>query len=144
MTNITYKTITERCARAALDHLPAMPKSNFLDWWQAYESELEDFDAYDAAHEELDSWDWTIYTHYGVTILETLPSDIVNQAESEFFELWGSEPIDTLQSHYDMASRIAYCALKIVLCDEMENLRNQLNEVCQAQLENLYATESDA
>jgi hypothetical protein len=137
MSDVTYTEIKDRCKLAALEYLPAMPKANFLDWWEAYEAELEDFDIYEAATEEVDSWEWTIYTHYGVKILDLLPSHVTNQAESEFFDCMGDEPISTLNDHYDLASRIAYFALLIMMQNALEELRQELIELTQAQLENM-------
>jgi hypothetical protein len=137
MTEVTYSEIKARCKRAALEYLPAMPKANFLEWWQAYETELEEFDIYQAAIEEVDHWDWTIYTHYGVKILDLLPSYVTNEAESQFFDCFGSEPISTLNDHYDLASRIAYFALLIMMQEALEELRQELTELTQAQIENM-------
>lgn len=134
-----YQDIIKRCKDSVVEYVPDMPKTNTLEAWENYISELESLgdEIYDHAHRDVESWDWTIYTHYGFKILDALPLEVNQQAESDFFELWGSEPIDTLNDPWDMASRIAYFALLYLWQDEAQEIVSELKELAENQIENL-------
>ena len=134
-----YSDITERCKSSALELLPDMPAKNDLDSWEVYADRLDRLrdETYDVVHEEIQHWDWTIYTHYGIKILDCLPLHECQQAESDFMEVWGSEPIETLNDPWDMASRIAYFALCNMLRETLESSIDECLELAETQLENM-------
>lgn len=137
--NITYKTILNRCKSDVLEYIPDMPTDGSLNSWESYLDELEawrDDSLYENASESVDSWDWSIYTHFGFTILQTLPSDVERDAEQSFMDVWGSEPIDTLNDPYDMASRIAYFALVNIWQEVAQEYVEELIELASNQIEN--------
>lgn len=137
---ITYSDILDRCKRDVMDYLPDLPKENTLEAWESFREEIEawrDDSLYDDASESVESWDWAIYTHWGIKILDTLPSDEMQQAESSFFEVWGSMPIGSLSDPWDMASRISHFALLNIWQDVAQECVNELLELAETQLENL-------
>jgi len=138
--NLTYKTILDRCKSDVLEYIPALPMDGSLNSWETYLDQLEswrDDSLYEHASESVESWDWSIYTHYGFEILDALPSDEMRQAESSFFEVWGHEPIETLNDPYDMASRIAYFALLNIWQEVAQECVEELIELAQNQIENM-------
>ena len=136
--NLTYKTILGRCRDDVLEHLPDLPKENTLQAWSLFLVDLwREEDLHEKAIESVDSWDWTIYTHYGFKILETLPLHDCQQAESDFMYVWGSETIDTLNDPWDMASRIAYFALLNIWQEVAQECVEELIELAQNQIENM-------
>lgn len=135
---ITYKAILDRCKADVMEYLPDLPKENTNESWSLFLVDLwREDEIYDKASESVESWDWTIYTHYGFKILDTLPFDEMRQAESSFFDCCGSEPIDTLNDPYDMASRIAYFALLNIWQEVAQECVEELQELAQTQIENL-------
>lgn len=134
-----YNDITTRAKQSALDILPDLPKENTLESWESFQDALESMrdDSHDLAWQEVDSWDWSIYTHYGIKVLDCLPLEELNQAESEFFDLWGGESIDTLTSVWDMASRVAFLALVNAMCEALETAIDELSDLAETQIENL-------
>ena len=137
--NLTYKTILNRCKNDALEYVPDLPKENTIYAWESYVDSLESFrdEIYEHASQSVESWDWSIYTHYGFKILDTLPLDVCQQAESSFFDVWGSEPIDTLNDPWDMASHIAYFALVNTWQECAQECVEELLELANNQLENI-------
>ena len=136
---ITYSEIVERCKFDAKEILPDLPKQNTPEAWESFRDGLETIreDSYCHAADVVQHWDWAIYTHYGIKILYGLPFDIERQAEQEFFDLWGSETIDSLNDVWDMASRIAMVALEIIFRETLEEMAQELIELAETQLENL-------
>lgn len=136
---MNYSDILTRCKTDVLEYIPAMPKENTLEAWESYIDTLESFrdEIYEHASQSVESWDWAIYTHYGLKILDALPLEVCQQAESDFFDLWGSEPIDTLNDPWNMASRIAYFALLNTWQECAEECVEELLELANNQLENM-------
>ena len=136
---VKYFEIVERCKSDIAEILPAMPKENTYEAWERFRDELENIrdEAYVHASDIVQHWDWAIYTHYGIKILYGLPLEIERQAEQEFFDAWGSEPISTLNDAFDMASRIASFALEIIFRETLEEVVSELVELAETQLENM-------
>ena len=138
--NLTYKTILDRCKSDVLEYTPGLPTTNNLESWQDYIDTLEawrDDSLYEHATQSVESWDWSIYTHFGFKILETLPLEVERDAEQSFMDIWGSETIDTLNDPYDMASRIAYFALVNIWQEVAQECVEELIELAQNQIENM-------
>ena len=136
---ITYSEIVERCKGDIREILPDLPKEDTREAWESFRDDLETIrdDSYCHASDGVQHWDWAIYPHYGIKILYGLPFDIERQAEQEFFDLWGSESISTLNDAFDMASRIAMVALEITFRETLEEMAQELIEMAETQLENL-------
>ena len=135
---VKYRDIVERCKGDIAEILPAMPKENTCEAWESFRDELEAIreDSHCYAG-DVEHWDWAIYTHYGIKILYGLPMEIERQAESDFFDCMGSEPINSLNDAFDMASRIAYHALWIIFHETLEEMAQELIELAETQLENM-------
>lgn len=136
---VKYRDIVARCKSDISEIMPALPKTNTVDAWQEFIEEVESLqeDSYQHASESVQHWDWAIYTHYGIKILYGLPLEIERQAESEFFDCMGSEPIDSLNDAFDMASRIADFALEIIFRETLEEVAQELKEIAENQIDNL-------
>ena len=135
---VKYCDIVERCKSDISEILPAMPKENTYDAWERFRDDLETIRDESCEHaSEVQHWDWAIYTHYGIKILYGLTLDIERQAEQEFFDCMGGEPIDSLQDAFDMASRIAGFALEIIFRETLEEVVQELIELAESQLENM-------
>ena len=135
---VKYFEIVERCKGDIKEILPELPKQNTCEAWESFLDELETMRDNSPEHaSEVQNWDWSIYTHYGIKILYGLPLEIERQAEQEFFDVWGSEPISTLNDAFDMASRIAGFALEIIFRETLEEMAQELIEMAETQLENM-------
>lgn len=136
---VKYYEIVERCKGDCLELLPDLPKENTLEAWESFLDavELVREDLHCHASEIAQNWDWSIYTHFGVKILYGLPMEIERQAEEEFFECWGHEPINSLIDSFDMASRIAGFALEITFREVFEGMAQDLEELATNQIENM-------
>ena len=136
---IKYCEIVERCKDDIKEILPAMPKENTYEAWERFRDDLETIqeESYAHASESVQHWDWAIYTHYGIKILYGLPLEIERQAEQEFFDCMGSEPISALNDAFDMASRIAGFALEIIFRETLEEMVQELIDLAETQLENM-------
>ena len=136
---VKYRDIVERCKGDIAEILPAMPKENTYEAWERFRDDLETMrdDSHCHASECVQHWEWAIYTHYGIKILYGLPMEIERQAEQEFFDCMGSEPIDSLLDAFDMASRIAGFALEIIFRETLGEVVQELIELAETQLENM-------
>lgn len=136
---VKYMDIVTRCKSGISEIMPSLPKTNTADAWQEFIDEVESIEgeSYQHASESVQHWEWSIYTHYGIKILYSLPLEIERQAESEFFDCWGSEPIDSLSDAFDMASRIALFALEIIYRETLDEVVQELKELAENQIENL-------
>ena len=136
---VKYCEIVGRCKDDIKEMLPDLPKENTCEAWESFRDDLETIrdDSYCHAGEAVQHWDWSIYTHYGIKILYGLPLEIERQAEQEFFDAWGCEPISTLNDADDMASRIAVFALEIIFRETLEEMAQELIDLAETQLENM-------
>jgi hypothetical protein len=98
---LTWKQIDDRCEQAAKDIVESC--------------ECED-DIYDAVWQEIDSWDWIIYTRYGMDIVQQMSSDELSQSEDQWHELSGET--DESFGIYEFASQLAFFFLldKVLPC----------------------------
>ena len=136
---ITYKAIIDRCKGESIEGLPNLPKKGDVDSWEDYLSELDDFDVYQFANETVESWDWTIYTHYGWKILHAIPQSYIDNAESQFLEFNGGMSIeDTCGGTFDiwsLQSQIAYHACVALLSEQVETTIEELRELAQSSID---------
>lgn len=141
---LTYKEIIDRCKQAALEIVPSIPKvktgEDPCDVLQDYIDELESFDSCEAISEEVDSWDWTIYTHYGWKILHAINQSDIDQAESEFLEFnSGIEVQDLCGGTFDiwsLQSSIAYHYLVAQVREQVESVVEDMIDLAQTTLDN--------
>ena len=132
---ISWKAIDERCKRAALEMLPDLPTANTLEAWQDFESALESAvdDARDSAWQEVESWDWAIYTWCGMEIIRTLDSSELSDAEQEWADCNSGAP----DGVYEYASQVAFFALVRKLQEAVESAADDLRELAANQVGNL-------
>jgi hypothetical protein len=88
---LTWKQIDERCEQSAKEIVE--------------DCECED-DIYDAVWQEIDSWDWIIYTRYGMEIVQLMSNSELSEAEEQWHELRGE--IDESFGIYEFASQLAF------------------------------------
>jgi hypothetical protein len=140
---MTYMAIVERCKTSANEMLPDLPTKNTLEAWESYRDELESLrdEFSDVVWQEVDSWDWSIYTHYGLKILEALPYSDVCDAESLFFDTCSDLDSETLGGVYEFASKVAYFALCNMLQEYLETAIDECTELAESHIENLEGIE---
>lgn len=136
---VKYMDIVARCKSDIAEILPDLPKENTCEAWESFKNVLEEIhmDSHCHASDSVQHWDWAIYTHYGIKILYGLPMETERQAEQEFFDCMGSEPIDSLNNVFDMALRIAGFALEIIFRETLEEMAQELIDLAETQLENM-------
>lgn len=134
-----YTDIVERCKTSAIEILPDMPKESTLEAWESYRDALEALrdESFDIVYQEVDSWDWTIYTHYGIKILEALPYEDVCTAEESFFDCHYDLDSETLGGVYEFASKVACFALCNMLTETLESSIHSSIELAESQIENM-------
>lgn len=133
---LTYKDISDRCNAAARELTPDMPSANTLEAWEAFSDALEDLDVSDAVWQEVDGWDWSIYTHYGMKIVNVISSDELSAAEAQWHELDGPNVIDESFGVYEFAAKVAYFFLTAKLTETVQELVDELQELAQNEMEN--------
>lgn len=137
---ITYKDIEDRCKNAAKEFLPDFPKEGTLENWESFLEEVETLqeEAYEKASEEVDSWDWCIYTYQGFKVFDALDSSEQNNAEQEWADCGGYEAArDGCQGPYEIACAIAYFALARMLAEEIEAACEDFIELANNKIDNL-------
>lgn len=135
MTDNMYTQIQNRCDNAARELTPDFPTKSTPETWQEFLDELEDLDANELVYEEIDSWDWTVYTHYGMKIVDSMSSDELNDAESEWLDIYGAISIDSSFGIYEFASQLAGIHLKTVLTEKLDSLIEELKELANDELD---------
>ena len=136
---LTYTMITERAKEAAQELTPDLPTTNTLDAWEEFISELEDFDQ-SLVHEEVENWDWSIYTHYGWKILQLMTPTQVNEAEEQFLEYNHGVEAQDLCGGFDIwtiQSMIAYHLLVNLVTEEVNDLITELTDLAETTISNL-------
>jgi hypoxanthine phosphoribosyltransferase len=88
---LTWKQIDDRCEQAAKEIVE--------------DCECED-DIYDEAWQEVDSWDWIIYNHYGMEIVQQMGGYELSWAEEQWHDMRGE--IDESFGIYELASQLAF------------------------------------
>lgn len=137
---LTYKTIIDRCNAAALEHIPSLPTENNLGIWEAFYDDLEALrdDVSEIAWQEVDSWDWSIYTHYGLKIVGALNSQELTEAEESFLDCGGLENLDSSTfGVYEIAHKVAFHALIAFMTEALESAIDELQELASDKIDQL-------
>lgn len=136
---LTYKEITDRVKSTARELTPALPEKGDLESWESFRDDCETArdNSSDLAHGEVDSWDWCIYTHHGVDILNALPSYVESDAEDSYMECNGDMTASDIGGWREMASGVAYWALVNLLREAIDSTCEELIELAETQIENL-------
>jgi hypothetical protein len=137
---LTYRAITDRCEQTAKEIVSEIAcfetarEANTFDGWQEYLDALESVEdeANDHAHKSVDSWDWCIYTYYGMGICQTVDISELWDAESEYADIWNEAP-DGL---HEYASRLAYLILHRKLTEAITEEVETCRELAEALQEN--------
>lgn len=133
---LTYREISQRCEATARELTPALPETGTLEAWEEFLGELEDFDLFGGVVEEVESWDWAIYTHYGFKVLEAIDNDTMLEAESRWHELGGLESQDDSFGPYEFAAQVAFWALVLMVEEALGDLLEELKELAENEIEN--------
>jgi hypothetical protein len=153
MSEITWKSVTERAASDALEWLDEnypMPSINLsevsevadlFDYLAEYRAELEslaseietardDSEWLDYAHERADSWDWVIYHYKARIMVEAAPSDSLSQAEEQVAE--SADIAETFRANglYGLCGLVAYWLA-------YEAISDACRDACEERLETL-------
>ena len=141
---LTYKDIRDRCQSIAMELTPDLPTTNSVDAWESFIKQLDDLrdDSYSQVLESVESTDWAIYTHYGWKILHAVPQDVINEAETQYLDYNSGLAIeDTCGGCFDiwsLQSAIAFHALVAMVQEALESTIEELQDLAQTQLYNLY------
>jgi len=130
---IHFRNVDQRCKEAARDLAPSLPTSGTFKAWEAFLNVCENWDV--LAHEEVEHWDWSIYTHYGFKILEVMPQDEINEAESRWRE-WSGGELNESDGPYELASAVAYFLLVARVESELHALLAEMKELAEQEIEN--------
>ena len=130
---ITYATVIKRIESSAKEIIEAQapfPKESSLEVWQEYSDNLESCleEARDHAWEEVENWDWMIYTYQGFQVYDCLWGEDQAQAEQEFWEC--NEGIKDVSPYY-LGAGIAFFALVSMLSQEIERQCEEMQELAQ-------------
>lgn len=136
---ITYAAIIKRIESSAKEIIEAQApflKEDTIESWEASLKALEAcFDnSRDMAWEEIDSWDWVIYTYQGFLVYDCLPDDLQTQCEEEY---WERNDFVKGESPYDIGAEMAFFALVSLLTQEIERQCEDILELAQNKMENL-------
>ncbi len=134
MTKLTYREIDARCKAAAQELCPELPETGTLEAWESFYDDLDALDV--SAFEEVDGWDWAIYTHYGFAILEAMDSPSIHDAEARWHEFGGLESQDDSFGPYEFAAQVAYHLLVMRVEEELYALAEELKELAQNEIDN--------
>ena len=139
--NLTYREIETRCKDATKELAPDMPTKNTLEAWESFLDELESFDVHEGVNEYVESWDWSIYTHFGWKILHCAPQSMIDDAESAYLELNHGIEVQELEGGtfdiWSLQSSIAYFVLVNMVQDELNGLIQELIELAETQIDNM-------
>lgn len=138
MSEITYKAIRDRITSEAKEIIGEIefPKESTQENWEEYQSELEylkDSEAYEKAHESVDSWDWSIYTYKCFQVFDCLSSSEQCDAEQAFDDAGGYEEFK--DGPYELGCAMAYHWLCNELTREIEYQCDELLEMVETKLE---------
>jgi len=140
---LTYKEVRDRCQSIAMDMTPDMPKTNSVDAWESFNTQLEHLrdDSFSLVLEAVESTDWAIYTHYGWKILHAVPQDLINDAESQYLDYNAGLAIEeTCGGCFDiwsLQSAIAFHVLVAMVEDSLSTILDELQDMAQTQLDNM-------
>lgn len=137
MTDNMYTQIQKRTDNAACELTPNLPTENTVEAWESFLEELEGLDITELVWEEIDHWDWTIYTHYGMKIVDSMCGSELHDAESRWHDLDGPSTIDDSFGVYEFASKVAYYHLETVLTEKLDALIEELKELAEDTLDQL-------
>ena len=138
---ITYKEIRDRIESTAKEIIAeetTFPKESSYEAWESYQQDLEALqsEAHDKAHESVDSWDWTIYTHMGFQVYDALMSVEQCEAEQAFEDCGGYEQAaDQRMGPYEMGCAMAYHWLVQELANEVMGQCEELVELAQGEMD---------
>jgi hypothetical protein len=135
--DINYRNLEARAKDAALEYMPAMPKQNTLEAWEAYVNELEAIEPSECAHESADSWDWVIYNGQALQLCSVLPSSLIGQAEAMAQDCGGIEQAFEQGGLGGVACLVAYWIVYDAISAATDNAREELLELANCQIENL-------
>jgi hypothetical protein len=135
--DINYRNLEARAKDAALEYMPAMPKQNTLEAWEAYVNELEAIEPSECAHLGADSWDWVIYNGQALQLCSVLPSSLIGQAEAMAQDCGGIEEAFEQGGLGGVACLVAYWVCYEAVQCAIETAREELIELANGQIENL-------
>lgn len=133
----TWQNLKKRAAEAAQDAMPSLPKLNTQEAWEAFAEELEQVDTSDLAHLEADSWDWVIYYGQAMELCTQVPSSVLEEAEAMVQDAGGVQEVFVGAGLYGVACQCAYWIVFEQVFAAMEELRTDLLELAQNQVDNL-------
>jgi len=104
-----------------------------IDAWESFQRDVEDIDAYEIAHES-GEWDWVIYYHRAMELCQAVPSAVLHEAESEWYDLCGPDRIKDSFGLYEMAVQLAAIIVTREIADAVEQAKGELIDLAETQM----------
>jgi hypothetical protein len=143
MSDFTYTALIERCKSSAIDLTPELPKAplgatneDVIDLWEAFISDLEGLDVHHLASEDVDGWDWTIYTHYGAKIVGVTPIHELHEAEGQWLERQAGSELDENFGFYEYGSFLGAIICENMVVEAINTLIEELIDLAQTVIDN--------
>jgi len=130
---ITWGAILERATFVAREYMPDMPKQNTFDAWESFQSEVENLDPHEIAHESCE-WNWVIYYARAMELCQAVPPWVLDNAESEFEDMSGFENMET-PGLYELAVQLAAIIVTREIAEAVETVKDELIELAETQME---------
>ena len=131
---ITYKAIQDRAKDVAKECAPDFPVAGTVDAWESFQRDVEDMDSIEIAHESCE-WDWVIYYHRALELCQAVPSDILDDAESQWHDMGAYT--DEQFGLYEFAVQLAAIIVTREIMEAVESLKEELIDMAESQLDNL-------
>jgi hypothetical protein len=129
---ITFKAIAERAESDAREYMPALPKENTLDAWESYQADVESLDAFEIAHESCE-WDWVIYYGRAMELCQSVPGDVLSDAESEWHDM--GAPVGETFGLYELACELAAIIVTREIASAVESVKDELIEMAENEMD---------
>lgn len=134
----TYAEIRERAKESAkylVDEscdFQTAAKENTYDSWESYMESLNDFDVYDAAHSEANSWDVVIYSGKALDLINNTWQSEIDQAEESMMDAGYK-----FESFSQCCSILAYWIVYPAIAEAIEAYTEELRELAANMQENV-------
>lgn len=132
-----WANLKTRAKASAQEFMLSLPTENTLEVWKAFAEALEALDTSEFAHAEADSWDWVIYYGQAMQLCTQVPSSVLHEAEAMMQDAGVVNDVFESAGLYGVACQCAYWIVFEQVFAAMEELRNELLELAQNQVDNL-------
>ena len=140
---LTYNRILERALSDAKESMPDFPNlvglftsDDIYSAWESYQQEVEAVESHDVAHESSE-WDWVIYYHRAMELCQAVPSDVLNDAETQWLEYYSECDLDSSFGLFEMAGQLANLIVINEIAQAVEQVKEELIDLAQTAMDNM-------